>query len=76
MADLGHTPRRYELKDGEAGDPIKYHVKAWFPGLLVFGFEDPMALGHVCIECGCFYVPTEGQVCPNKLMKILKERVL
>ena len=76
MADLGHTPRRYELEDGEVGNPIKYLVKWWSPGFFAHGMEDPLAIGHVCTECGCFYVPIEGQVCPNKVMEILKERVL
>lgn len=60
--DLQHTPRTYEDRD----DPIRYSVKP------VSIFLKPV-YGHICTECGMFYVPGEDAVCPTKLAAWVKE---
>ena len=75
MADLGHTPKRYTCDDGVRGNPIDYRAGWWAPGIFL-GPAEPAAFGHICTACGCFYVPTDGAVCSNRVMGILKEKLL
>jgi len=66
MADLGHTPRTTPTDKPirfSCGSPSGVYVREMPPCF-------------ICTACGCFYLPTKGGVCPNRVMEVLKERVL
>jgi len=66
MADLSHTPR-----SSPGGKPILHT-----PGPPTGVYVAWMPSCYICMECGCFYLPTEGAICGNKIVKKLKETVL
>lgn len=71
MADLEHTPLRTPL-----GALLRYFAASVPEDPCFFMDKGPGAVGHVCTACGCFYVPTLRAVCSNKVMEVLKEKVL
>jgi len=72
MTDLGHTPRR-----DPQGGLLKYKADWWYPGPIRPSPDAGAVVGLICTACGCFYVQmTAHAVCPNRIMEVLKERML
>ena len=73
MADLGHVPSlRLD------GKPELFEVKGREKPRM-FSSSRPRGM-YLCSKCRCLYVPKRPEVddlvCPQKMMQVLKERVL